>query len=651
MASLTIQLYIFTTTRCLVRGEALLTQLLFDHALRLRMKDSLGEEDKQDVDVVAATPLIRIEEVVDTPAGVTEGLLMETTDIDSPDRGVEAMDKSGPASEATEVSSASSKGKADDPKPAETTGEKPSGQGLAGKINVLMAADVESILEGRDLALVFVYAPVQLVLAVWLLYRILSWSSLVGILTLIITLPIPGLLTKKNADFQQQRMLATDSRVDSITEAIGALRMIKMFGWEDRIKERIAVRREDELKLIWKRRLMTLATILLNTILPVLTMAITFAFYTLVEKRELTAAKVFTSMTVFELIKQLMGMSFYLTNAFVTAYVSMQRINKFLQSSEMIDEYAEGRLATIKAQSQLDAEEHAVIRIHDAVFTWGSPRGNATPGFTLHIPDVTFSIGRVNLITGPTGSGKSSLLKALIGELHFVPTPGSFFHLPRGGGVSYVAQESWCLSETIKDNILFGDPYDEARYQLVIHDCALEQDLKLFDDGDATEVGEKGVTLSGGQKARLTLARAVYAKSDIILMDDIFSALDALTSRWIIENLFGGSLIKGRTVLLITHHVSLAAPLADYVVALNADGSIRSAGPIEEGLLPGDLLEAIEESSPTEGKETDMPGEVKEVVKSADKLVHAEEKGEGRISRRALFSFFRWAKAREDESR
>lgn len=134
--------------------------------------------------------------------------------------------------------------------------------------------------------------------------------------------------------------------------------------------------------------------------------------------------------------------------------------------------------------------------------------------------------------------------------------------MPREGGVSYAAQESWCLSETIKANIIFGEPYDAERYQQVVSACGLEPDLKLFDDGDETEIGEKGVTLSGGQKARITLARAVYCKTDIVLLDgkrdlemplttDIFSALDTLTSRWIIENLFKGPLMADRTVLLI----------------------------------------------------------------------------------------------------
>ena len=185
----------------------------------------------------------------------------------------------------------------------------------------------------------------------------------------------------------------------------------------------------------------------------------------------------------------------------------------------MIDEYEQGEMASIKPQAQLEAEEQDLIRIQDATFAWGSASGETTPGFSLRIPDLTFAKDRINLITGPTGSGKSSLLKALVGELHFIPGENGFFHLPRSGGVSYAAQESWCMNETIKDNILFGEPYDELRYRRVLRDCALEADLKLFDDGDETEIGEKGITLSGGQKARVTLARAVYSPSKIVLLD------------------------------------------------------------------------------------------------------------------------------------
>ncbi|KAK8861564.1 hypothetical protein IAR55_002386 [Kwoniella newhampshirensis] len=284
LGSLFIQFYIFTTTRALVRSEALLTQLLFDHALRLRMKDSVDDEDEEKPETIKdALPAINVEEVVDLPPGVpTENLVNTDDSNDSTEVGSSSGSNQDKNAEQQAVDR---KAAADD------EANKTKGQGLAGKINVLMASDIESVIEGRDLALIFVYTPIQFALCVVLLYKILSWSSFIGMIVMAATLPAPGLLTKMSADVQRKRMSATDSRVDTITEAIGALRIIKMFGWENRIKQRVAAKREDELDLLWKRRLLELATNLLNIILPVLTMTVTFAMYTLVQKRQLTAAK------------------------------------------------------------------------------------------------------------------------------------------------------------------------------------------------------------------------------------------------------------------------------------------------------------------------------------------------------------------------
>jgi len=201
----------------------------------------------------------------------------------------------------------------------------------------------------------------------------------------------------------------------------------------------------------------------------------------------------------------------------------------------------------------------SLIGIRNASFTWSSEStGAVTPGssrrnFNLRIKDeVIFKQGKINLIVGPTGCGKTSLLMALLGELHYVPSgPDSWFNLPRENGVAYAAQESWVQNETIRDNILFGSEFDETRYRKVIHQCGLSKDLTLFEAGDKTEVGEKGLTLSGGQKARVTLARAVYSRAQVLILDDILAALDVHTAKWIVEKCLEGDLVRGRTVLLV----------------------------------------------------------------------------------------------------
>jgi ABC-type transport system involved in cytochrome bd biosynthesis fused ATPase/permease subunit len=205
------------------------------------------------------------------------------------------------------------------------------------------------------------------------------------------------------------------------------------------------------------------------------------------------------------------------------------------------------------------SSKSSLIGISNASFTWSSEStGTITPGssrrsFNLQIKDeVIFKQGKINLIVGPTGSGKTSLLMALLGELHYVPSgPDSWFNLPRENGVAYAAQESWVQNETIRDNILFGSEFDEVRYRKVIHQCGLSQDLALFEAGDKAEVGEKGLTLSGGQKARVTLARAVYSSAQVLILDDILAALDVHTAKWIVEKCLRGDVVRGRTVLLV----------------------------------------------------------------------------------------------------
>ena len=267
----------------------------------------------------------------------------------------------------------------------------------------------------------------------------------------------------------------------------------------------------------------------------------------------------------------------------MTAKVSIDRVNNFLNDTELLDQFTDKDALSAEAVVPPPSGEPEVIGIRGAAFTWSNENDGAlTPGpnrrnFTLRIEDeVVFKRGKINLIVGPTGAGKTSLLMALLGELHYIPNgPDSWVSLPRAGGIAYAAQESWVQNETIRDNILFGAPYDEERYKkgtfiwytrrcgwltfvrVVINQCALKRDLTLFDAGDMTEVGEKGLTLSGGQKARITLARAVYSRADILLLDDVLAALDVHTSRWIVDKCFKGDLLKGRTIVLVVR-LSLA---------------------------------------------------------------------------------------------
>jgi len=185
--------------------------------------------------------------------------------------------------------------------------------------------------------------------------------------------------------------------------------------------------------------------------------------------------------------------------------------------------------------------------------------------FELKNIDIIFPPGKMTLVTGATASGKTALLMALLGEMTPSPSSQAQIHLPKlpysaldeyglRSTVSYAAQTSWLEHLSIRDNILFGSPFEEERYWMVIECCALGPDLAMLEDGDATEIGERGISLSGGQKARIALARAVYARSRCVLLDDPLSAVDSHTARFLFERLFQGELLKHRTVVRPLFH-------------------------------------------------------------------------------------------------
>ncbi|KAF8133513.1 P-loop containing nucleoside triphosphate hydrolase protein, partial [Mycena galopus ATCC 62051] len=208
--------------------------------------------------------------------------------------------------------------------------------------------------------------------------------------------------------------------------------------------------------------------------------------------------------------------------------------------------------------------------------------------FELRDISVLFPEGKLSIITGPTASGKTALLMALLGEMTLLP--GGRIIMSKNL-ISYAAQSPWLRHQSIRDNILFGYPYEEARYRQVIECCALQPDLEMLEDGDATEIGARGVNLSGGQKARVALARAVYVRSRFVLLDDPLSAVDSHTARLLFDKLLRGPLLAHRTVILVTHHVDLVLSGANYLVRM-LDGRIDAQGTVED-LRSRGLLDEI----------------------------------------------------------
>ncbi|KAF8477848.1 hypothetical protein JB92DRAFT_2801159 [Gautieria morchelliformis] len=642
LGSIAIQYYIFLATRMLVRTEGILTQLVFDHALRVRMKEE-------------AKPGSAPASEINTPD--TRSVVDEETEAESSSSGEGTLQGSGESSMAT-LPQSPSKGKKKAP---DTSSAAPSISGrstksddeakanLVGRINNYVSTDLGNIIDGRDFLFVVLFGPMQLAICVWFLYVVLGWSALVGMAVMVVSIPLPGYVAKRLNSVQTERMKKTDARVQSVTEVLSVIRMIKLFGWEDKMNKSIAEKREVELGIVKKRRLLGLLNNNLNYLFPLLTMLVTYGCYTILQGQVLTASKVFSSMSVFELMRDTLHGTFYMIPMFINAKVSIGRINDFLLNTELLDQFTRKDDSKEPVVDPAESIDPDTVGFRDAVFSWeGSEEQGAEitrRQYRLQIDgELFFKHASLNLVIGPTGSGKTSLLMALLGEMHFEPNGAKAgFRLPREGGVAYAAQEAWVQNETIKashDNILFGKAYDKERYDKVIYQCGLQRDLTLFDAGDQTEVGEKGLTLSGGQKARVTLARAVYSDATILLLDDVLAALDVHTARFIVDECLQGDLLRGRTTILVTHNVAMVASITDFVVSLGLDGRIATQGTASEALMKDDKLlgEVTDTSEITEKVEEAMDpvGPEKKDNAGVAKLVVEEEVALGHVSWPAL---------------
>ncbi|PPQ75643.1 hypothetical protein CVT26_001623, partial [Gymnopilus dilepis] len=605
LQSLSFQWYIYNATAVLVRTEGLITQLVFEHSLRIRLKAQ--------------------------PAG----------DSDVEGKARKASDN------------------------------------LTGRIHNLVTTDLGNLVRGKDFLFIGMYnniskefllahvrstalfVPLEFSLCMIFLYQVLGWSSFVGVAAMIMFLPIPVYLAKRLRRVEEEKMKRSDARVQAVSETVGVLRMIKLFGWETKMADRLQKLREEELKWLWKGKLIDQIVAILSYFLPLWSMLVTYVVYVSLMKEELNASKIFSSMTVFSILREQLYKLLWETATMIQAKVSLDRVREFLHDTELLDSFStnSARRTSVGDELQNDASDDK-IGFRNAAFAWTAEDEDetVTPSrrqFRLRIEgELTFKPEKINLIVGPTGSGKTAILMALLGEMHFIPMgPDSWFNLPRNRGVAYAAQESWVQNDTIRNNILFGNPFDEERYHKVIKQCALERDLELFEAGDETEVGERGITLSsGGQKARITLARAIYSSAKIVLLDDVFAALDVhtcvsfatyfcvvtetiISSSWIIDHCFRGELVKNRTILLVTHSIYLASRVADHVVSVGKDGRVKDQRAQVSSILAHDSALAEEAQHDKEIVKVAKEEIDQDCQKPKDgKLIMTEEVVEGHVT-------------------
>ena len=486
----------------------------------------------------------------------------------------------------------------------EDAAAKPEAQVTSGAIINLMAVDSFKVGDiSAYLHFLWANTPVQLIVAVVLLYQILGYSSIAGIGMMLLLLPVNLYISKRFAAIQTTILAATDARIHTTNEVLTNIRIIKYFAWERRFVSNVSEKRTTELKNLRVRYILwaTAATIWGGA--PILISFLSFAVYTRVEKRPLIPSVAFTALSLFQILRIPLDQLADMVAHVQESKVSVDRIEEFL-SEEDTQKYRQ-----LKQSETNNAP--VVIGFDRGTFAWGGKTameaGSPAP-FRMIDLDMRFVIGQMNVIVGPTGSGKTSLLLALLGEMTLVEgrvyLPGGLsredvLRDPQTGlteSVAYCAQQAWLVNDTIKQNIVFASPWNEKRYNDVISACALEKDFDILDNGDETLVGEKGVTLSGGQKQRISLARALYCNARHVLLDDVLSAVDSHSQKWIFDKALSGPLMASRTCILVTHSVSLCLPQSKFTVVLD-NGTVAASGTPDQVIAAGVLDEDLSSSA------------------------------------------------------
>ncbi|OQE17014.1 hypothetical protein PENSTE_c022G00900 [Penicillium steckii] len=484
-------------------------------------------------------------------------------------------------------------------------------QANVGTIINLMAIDSFKVSEvGAYLHFLWASVPVQIIMAVTLLYKIMGFSSFAGIVLMVLMLPINLFIARQFNKVQNMILKGTDARIHATNEVLQNIRIIKYFAWEQRFQDIVNEKRRAELKSLRRRYILwsCAATVWYGT--PILITFLSFFLYTVVEKKQLTPSIAFPALSMFSLLRVPLDQLADMVAHVQESKVSLDRVDKYLNEEET------GKYDQLQESSSSDGP--AKIGIEKATLTWGttkpksqtSPAADGADAFRLINIDVDFPVGKLSIIAGATGSGKTSLLMALLGEMRLVE---GRVHLPGGmssradlpvdpetgliDSIAYCAQEAWLVNDTVKENIIFASPYDEKRYRAVLKACALERDIAILDAGDQTLVGEKGISLSGGQKQRISLARAVYSSARHLLLDDCLSAVDSHTAKHIFRQALTGPLMLNRTCILVTHNVALTVPQADHVVVLE-NGKVSSQGRPDDVAATGALGDEFFKSRP-----------------------------------------------------
>ncbi|KAF1761582.1 hypothetical protein GCK72_009838 [Caenorhabditis remanei] len=452
-----------------------------------------------------------------------------------------------------------------------------------GEIVNLMAIDVDRFQQITPQIMQYWSNPLQIGLALFFLFQQLGVSVFSGVAVMVLLFPINFAITMVIRKWQIAQMYYKDERTKMVNEVLNGIKVIKLYAWEPPMEKVIEDLREKELGFIKKAAFLRTFSDMLNCASPFLVAVSTFATFIYIDpKNILTPEIAFVSLTLFNQLRSPMSQVAELITQTVQVIVSNKRLKEFLMSEELNDEAIDHR----------GRDNDDVINVKNATLSWESTDNEPVP--SLH--NISFSVNRGQLVTivGRVGAGKSSMLQALMGEMEKLS--GS---IAMHGRLCYVPQQPWIQNNTVRQNITFGKQFNEYFYTRVLDACALQVDLLILPHGDNTEIGEKGINLSGGQKARISLARAVYQNHDIYLLDDPMSAVDAHVGSQLFSSVIGpDGILRNKTRILVTNELSYLEK-SDRIIVMNG-GKIEYEGKYRDLMQQGAFEQLVMECAKEE---------------------------------------------------
>ncbi|XP_059361139.1 ATP-binding cassette sub-family C member 9-like isoform X1 [Carassius carassius] len=503
------------------------------------------------------------------------------------------------------------------------------GEMTLGQINNLVAIETNQLMWFLFLCPNLWAMPVQIIMGVILLYYLLGESALIGAGVILLLAPVQYLIATKLADTQKSTLDYSTDRLKKTTEILKGIKLLKLYAWENIFCDRVEETRGKELTSLKTFSLYTSMSIFMNVAIPIAAVLATFVTHAYVEEVRLSPARAFASLALFHILVTPLFLLSTVVRFAVKALVSVQKLSEFLQSDEIGDDswrnaevslevgkkykhHGNTKAINRKGRYRMDnyeqpmrrqlrptETEDVAVQVIDGFFTWGSYLS------TLSNINIQIPTGQLTMIVGQVGCGKSSLLLAMLGEMQTTGGKVYWSKLPdyevlydgsisgqdtglsheepskNRYSVAYAAQKSWLLNATVEENITFGSPFNKQRYKAVIDACSLQPDIDLLPFGDQTEIGERGINLSGGQRQRICVARALYQNTNIVFLDDPFSALDIHLS----DHLMQEGILKflqddKRTVVLVTHKLQYLIH-ADWIIAMK-DGSVLREGTLKD---------------------------------------------------------------------